>query len=269
MDSLFGQSCDGQIPLFRSFELHRIAAGKILLRKNLTQIVQHFMAAFLCVVPGSNTDHSKGIVGRCGEVLCFPFLQRDRQPAGSIFPELFHHIRTDFLHQSKEVIGVQILKVQTIHFIAHRHIAGETQQRLRDLLCTDTWFQGILPIPGVVIFTACHDKILLLQLPFQQIKQIVVNFTPSAQAAQVFAEGNSLFRIHGFGPLRFGPCPKQFPHLKGRAFTADHYRRPEGIGAGNPTVNSILDALVKERLQLLLYLGLHPVTASVRTVAFG
>ena len=160
--SLFGQTCDGKIPLFRSFELHRIAAGKILLLQNLTQVVQHFVAAFLCVVPGSNTDHSKGIVGRCGEVLCFPLLQRERQPAGPVFPELFHHIRTDFLHQSKEVIGVQILKVQAIHFIAHRHIAGETQQRLRDLLCTDTWFQGILPIPEAIIFIACYNKILLL-----------------------------------------------------------------------------------------------------------
>ena len=64
----------------------------------------------LRVVPGSDSDNGKGIVGRCGEVLCFLLLQRDRQPAGSIFPEFFHHIRTDFLHQSKEVIGVQILK---------------------------------------------------------------------------------------------------------------------------------------------------------------
>ena len=162
IDSLFGQSCDGKIPLFRSFELHRIAAGKILLLQNLTQVVQHFMAAFLCVVPGSNTDNGKGIVGRSGEVFRFPLLQRDRQPAGPMFPKLFHHIRTDFLHQSKEVIGVQILKVQTIHFIAHRHIAGKTQQRLRDLLCTDTWFQGILPIPEAIIFIACCNKILLL-----------------------------------------------------------------------------------------------------------
>ena len=138
--SLFGQSCDGKIPLFRPFELHRIAAGKILLLQKLTQVVQHFTAAFLRVVPGSDADNGKGVVGRCGEVLCFPFLQVERQPAGSIFPELFHHIRTDFLHQSKEVIGVQILKVHTIYLIAHRHIAGETQQRLRDLLCTDTWF---------------------------------------------------------------------------------------------------------------------------------
>ena len=74
--SLFGQSCDGKITLFRPFELHRIAAGKILLFQKLTQVVQHFMAAFLCVVPGSNTDHGKGIVGRCSEVLCFPLLQR-------------------------------------------------------------------------------------------------------------------------------------------------------------------------------------------------
>ena len=73
--SLFGQSCDGKIALFRPFELHRIAAGKVLLLQNLTQVVQHFVAAFLCVVPGSNTDHSKGIVGRCGEVICFPLLQ--------------------------------------------------------------------------------------------------------------------------------------------------------------------------------------------------
>jgi len=168
--SLFGQSCDGKIPLFRPFELHRIAAGKILLLQKLTQVVQYFMAALLRAVPGSNTDHSKGIVGRCGEVLCFPLLQVERQPAGPMFFQLFHHIRTDFLHQSKEVIGVQILKVQTIHFIAHRHIAGKTQQRLRDLLCTDAWFQGILSIPEVIIFIACHDKILLLQLSLQHIK---------------------------------------------------------------------------------------------------
>ena len=46
----------------------------------------------------------------------------------------------------------------------------EAQQRLRDLLCTDTWFQGVLPTPAVVIFTTGHDKILLLQLLFQQAK---------------------------------------------------------------------------------------------------
>ena len=37
--SLFGQSCDGKITLFRPFELHRIAAGKILLFQKLTQVV--------------------------------------------------------------------------------------------------------------------------------------------------------------------------------------------------------------------------------------
>ena len=79
-----------------------------------------------------------------------------------MFFQLFHHIRTDFLHQSKEVIGVQILKVHTIYLIAHRHIAGKAQQWLRDLLCTNTWFQGILPIPEAIIFIACCNKILLL-----------------------------------------------------------------------------------------------------------
>ena len=77
-------------------------------------------------------------------------------------PEFFYHIGTDFLHQSKEVIGVQILKVHTIYLIAHRHIAGKAQQWLRDLLCTNTWFQGILPIPEAIIFIACCNKILLL-----------------------------------------------------------------------------------------------------------
>ena len=93
-----GRPVMGRYLFFRSFELHRIAAGKILLLQKLTQVVQHFTAAFLRVVPGSNTDRSKGIVGRCGEMLCFSLLQRDRQPAGPMFPELFHHIRTDFLH---------------------------------------------------------------------------------------------------------------------------------------------------------------------------
>ncbi len=97
---------------------------------------------------------------------------------------------------------------------------------------------------------------------------MVVNFTPPALAAQVFAEGDGLFRIQGLGPLYFGPCPKQLPHLKGRTLTADHYRRPEGIKPRDSPVNGILDALVKERLQFLLYLGLHPVTAPVRTIAF-
>ena len=44
----------------------------------------------------------------------------------------------------------------------HRHIAGKTQQRLRDRLCTDAWFQGILPIPEVVIFIACHECFFVL-----------------------------------------------------------------------------------------------------------
>ena len=97
---------------------------------------------------------------------------------------------------------------------------------------------------------------------------MVVNFTPPALAAQVFAEGDGLFRIQGLGPLYFGPRPKQLPHLKGRAFAADHDRWPEGIKPRDSPVNGILDALVKERLQFLLYLGLHPVTAPVRTISF-
>ena len=98
---------------------------------------------------------------------------------------------------------------------------------------------------------------------------MVVNFTPPALAAQVFAEGDGLFRVKGLSPLRFGPCPKQLPHLKGRALTADHYRRPVGIIKPRDfPVNGILDTLVKERLQFFLYLGLHPVTAPVRTISF-
>ena len=33
---------------------------------------------------------------------------------------------------------------------------------------------------------------------------MVVNFTPPALAAQVFAEGDGLFRVKGLSPLRFG-----------------------------------------------------------------
>ena len=96
---------------------------------------------------------------------------------------------------------------------------------------------------------------------------MVVDLTPPAQAAQVFAEGNGLFRIQGFGPLYFGPAHHQIVYLKGCAFAADHHRRPERIGAGNPAVHGILNALVKERLQLLSYIGRHPVTAPIFTVA--
>ena len=98
---------------------------------------------------------------------------------------------------------------------------------------------------------------------------MVVNFTPPALAAQVFAEGDGLFRVKGLGPLRFGPCPKQLPHLKWRAFAADHYRRPVGIKPRDPAVNGILDALVKERLQFLLHLGLHPVQRPSALFRFG
>ena len=35
-----------------------------------------------------------------------------------------------------------------------------------------------------------------------------------------------------------------------------------------PEVQGILDTLVKERLQFLLHLWLHPVTAPVRTISF-
>jgi len=97
---------------------------------------------------------------------------------------------------------------------------------------------------------------------------MVVNFTPAALAAQVFAEGNGLFRIQGFGSLRFAPFPHQCVYLKGCAFAADHYRRPEGIKPRDSPVNGILDTLVKERLQFLLHLGLHPVTAPVMTISF-
>ena len=100
IDSLFGQSCDGQIPLFRSFELHRIAVGKILLRKKLAQVVQHFAVTFLRAVLGRNADDGKGIVGRCRELLCFPLLKVERKPAGPVFFQLFHHIRPDLLNQS-------------------------------------------------------------------------------------------------------------------------------------------------------------------------
>ena len=107
-----------------------------------------------------------------------------------------------------------------------------------------------------------------MQLPFEQVNQIIVNFTPAALAAQVFAEGDGFFRIHGFCSLGFNPFSHQIAHLKGRTLTADHYRRPEGIKPRDSPVNGILDALVKERLQFLLYLGLHPVTAPVRTISF-
>ena len=168
--SLLGQSCNGQILLFRSFELHSIAAGKIILLQKLTQVVQHFMTAFLRIIPGSNTDDGKGIVGRCGEVHCFSLLQVERQPAGSVFLQLFHYIRSDFPDQSQQVIGVQILEAHAIYLIVYRHIAGKAQQRLRNLLCMDTWFQGILPIPEAIIFIVCCNKILFLQLPFEHIK---------------------------------------------------------------------------------------------------
>jgi len=77
---------------------------------------------------------------------------------------------------------------------------------------------------------------------------MVVNFTPPALAAQVFAESNGLFRIKGLGLLHFGPFSHQSVHLKGRAFATDHYRWPEGIKPRDSPVNGILDALVKKRL---------------------
>ena len=72
IDSLFGQSCDGQILLLRSFELNRIAAGKILLRKKLAQVVQHFAVTFFRAVLGGDADEAKASLAEA--VKCSVFL---------------------------------------------------------------------------------------------------------------------------------------------------------------------------------------------------
>ena len=74
IDSLLGQAGNGQIDFLLSSELHRVTAGKFLLRKHRAQVVQGFIIALLRGILGGDSDSSESVVGRSGQVLCFPFL---------------------------------------------------------------------------------------------------------------------------------------------------------------------------------------------------
>ena len=63
IDSLFRKTRNGQIEFFLSTELHRVTAGKFLLRKHRTQVVQDFRIALFGGGLSRDADGGKRIVG--------------------------------------------------------------------------------------------------------------------------------------------------------------------------------------------------------------
>ena len=69
IDALLGQAGNGQIDFLLSSEFHRVTAGEFLLLQHRTQVVQDLGIALLGGVLGGDSDGSKRIIGRCGEML--------------------------------------------------------------------------------------------------------------------------------------------------------------------------------------------------------
>ena len=80
IDSLLGQAGNGQIEFFLATELHRVTAGKFLLRQHRTQVVQDFSIALLGAGLSRNADSSESVVEMCirdspeGKIRCPPAL---------------------------------------------------------------------------------------------------------------------------------------------------------------------------------------------------
>ena len=74
MDALLWQPWDGQVDLLRSAKLDGVAAGELRLLQNLNQIAESLLTGPLAAVPGGNADGGESVVGRGGQVLCFPLL---------------------------------------------------------------------------------------------------------------------------------------------------------------------------------------------------
>ena len=67
IDALLGQAGNEQIDFLLSSEFHRVTAGELL--QHRTQVVQDLGIALLGGVLGGDSDGSKRIIGRCGEML--------------------------------------------------------------------------------------------------------------------------------------------------------------------------------------------------------
>ncbi|CAN4033941.1 Sortase, partial [Dysosmobacter welbionis] len=164
IDSLFGQAGNRQIEFFFPTELHRVTAGKSLLRKHRTQVVQDFSITLLGGVPGGDADGSKHIIGRCGEMLRFTPLDVLWQFAAAARFQLLHHVWAELGNHAENVLGGEGVVAGSIYRITDRHIAGKAQQAFVHILRPQLGPHGAGRVSGKVILFLSNLKIPLLHL---------------------------------------------------------------------------------------------------------
>ena len=250
IDSLLGQAGNGQIEFFLPTELHRVTAGKFLLRKHRTQVVQDFRIAPLGAVPRGDTDGGESVVGRGGQVLCFPLLDIRWQFAAAIGFQFLYHVRTNLGNQAEDVFGFERLKALSIHRATDSHIAGKAQQSFVHILRPQFRPHRAGRKDCKPIVPLSHKEVPLLHLLFYVLLQCIADLIPACQPPQGIAECNS-FLIGESLQRQFGQIPLQQLIRKERcSVVISHHSRVGGVIFTGGAVQHILNAEIRLRQYL-------------------
>ena len=198
MDALLWQPWDGQVDLLRSAKLDGVAAGELRLLQHLHQVAQRLITAPLGAVPRGDTDGGESVVGRGGQVLCFPLLDIRWQFAAAIGFQFLYHVRTNLGNQAKDVFGGEGFKTLPVHGMADRHIAGKAQQTFVHILRSQFRQHRAGRKDSKAILPFSHKEVAFLYLFFYVLLQCIANLLPAYQPPHGVAERDSILTGKSF-----------------------------------------------------------------------
>ena len=269
MDALLWQPWDGQVDLLRSAKLDGVAAGELRLLQHLHQVAQRLITAPLGAVPRGDTDGGESVVGRGGQVLCFPLLDVRRQFAAAVGFQLLYHIRAELGNQAEDMLSGEVLKAQPIHGIADRHIAGEAQQPFVHILRAQLRPHGTGRKGRKEILPLSDLKVPIPHLLFDVLPQCVINLLPARQPPQGIAEGDCVL-IGKALQRQLGQIPlQQLTGEKRRSIVVPHHGRISGVVLPGGPVQNVLNTDIRLRQYLRGGIRLvDQVVAVMHAVAF-
>ena len=250
MDTLLGQAGDGQVDLLRSAKLDGVAAGELRLFQNLNQIAESLLTGPLAAVPGGNADGGESVVGRGGQVLCFPLLDIRRQFAAAIGFQFLYHVRANLGNQAEDVFGGKGFKTLPVHGMADSHIAGKAQQVFVHILRAQFRPHRAGGKRRKVILFLSDLKIPLLHLLFYILLQCIADLLPAHQPPHGVAERDSILTGKSF-QRQLGQIPlQQLIREKWRPVVVSHHGRVGGVIFTGGAVQHILNAEIRLRQYL-------------------
>ena len=250
MDALLWQPWDGQVDLLRSAKLDGVAAGELRLLQHLHQVAQRLITAPLGAVPRGDTDGGESVVGRGGQVLCFPLLDIRWQFAAAIGFQFLYHVRTNLGNQAEDVFGGEGFKTLPVHGMADRHIAGKAQQTFVHILRSQFRQYCAGWKDGKPIIPLSHKEVAFLHLLFYVLLQCIADFFPAHQPPQGIAEYNS-FLIGKSLQRQFGQIPiQQLAGKKGCSIMISHHSRVGGVIFTGGAAEHIQNAKIRLRQHL-------------------